>query len=69
MTRDSDVQNVADLAVDSVNAKLDVIYNNADVSSDVVDPRILATTGDEFKRVADVNLFGAFSELKMLPGY
>jgi NAD(P)-dependent dehydrogenase (short-subunit alcohol dehydrogenase family) len=66
VTRDSEVQNVADLAV-SMNAKLDVIYNNADVSSDV-DPRILSTTGDEFKRVVDVNLFGAFSELNMQPG-
>ena len=66
VTRDSEVQNVADLVV-SMNAKLDVIYNNADVSSDV-DPRILATTGDEFKRVVDVNLFGAFSELNMQPG-
>uniref|UniRef100_A0A2P2K5A6 Short chain alcohol dehydrogenase n=2 Tax=Rhizophora mucronata TaxID=61149 RepID=A0A2P2K5A6_RHIMU len=58
VTNDSDVQNAVDLAV-SKYGKLDIMFNNAAIFGSV-EPSILDTDNEVFKRVFDVNVFGAF---------
>ncbi|XP_075639050.1 short chain aldehyde dehydrogenase 1-like [Castanea sativa] len=58
VTSDSDVQNLVDFTI-SKYGKLDIMYNNAGTAGSM-DSRILATNNEEFKRVFDVNVFGAF---------
>ncbi|KAF2289669.1 hypothetical protein GH714_037833 [Hevea brasiliensis] len=53
VTCDSDVQNAVDLTV-SKHGKLDIMFSNAGISGNL-DPRILATDNEDFKRVFDVN--------------
>uniref|UniRef100_A0A6N2KE23 Uncharacterized protein n=1 Tax=Salix viminalis TaxID=40686 RepID=A0A6N2KE23_SALVM len=60
VTCDSDVRNAVDMAV-SKYGKLDIMFNNAGVvGTSTAAPRILAVENEDFKRVLDVNLFGAF---------
>lgn len=58
VTSDSDVKNVVDTAV-SKFGKLDIMFNNAGIPGDL-DFTILGSDNDNFKRVFDVNVFGAF---------
>ncbi|XP_065864945.1 short chain aldehyde dehydrogenase 1 [Euphorbia lathyris] len=62
VSSDSDVKNVVDSAV-SKYGKLDIMFSNAGVSGGL-DPRILATENDEFKKVFEVNVFGGFLAAK-----
>ncbi|KAJ9181331.1 hypothetical protein P3X46_009469 [Hevea brasiliensis] len=62
VTCDSDVQNAVDLTV-SKYGKLDIMFSNAGISGNL-DPRILATDNEDFKRVFDVNVFGGFLAAK-----
>ncbi|KAL2345267.1 hypothetical protein Fmac_006552 [Flemingia macrophylla] len=58
VTCDSDVENVVDVAV-SKYGSLDIMFNNAGISGDP--NRFIATSNnDAFKRVFDVNVYGAF---------
>ncbi|KAJ6749990.1 hypothetical protein OIU85_000600 [Salix viminalis] len=59
VTCDSDVRNAVDMAV-SKYGKLDIMFNNAGVVGTSTAPMILAVENEDFKRVLDVNLFGAF---------
>ncbi|XP_050229674.1 short chain aldehyde dehydrogenase 1-like [Mercurialis annua] len=58
VTNDKDVQNVIDFSM-SKYGKLDIMYNNAGVTGNL-DPTILATSNENFKRVFDVNVYGGF---------
>ncbi|KAA8516784.1 hypothetical protein F0562_017106 [Nyssa sinensis] len=58
VTKESDVQNAVDSAI-SKHGKLDIMFNNAGIGGNM-ESRILASDNDDFKRVLDVNLFGAF---------
>ncbi|OAY40808.1 secoisolariciresinol dehydrogenase [Manihot esculenta] len=58
VTCDSDVQNAVDTAV-SRYGKLDIMFSNAGISGKP-ETRILSTENEEFKKVLDVNAFGAF---------
>ncbi|KDP36157.1 hypothetical protein JCGZ_08801 [Jatropha curcas] len=58
VSNDLDVKNAVDLAV-SRYGKLDIMFNNAGISGNP-DPRILSTDNQDFKKVVDVNAFGAF---------
>lgn len=58
VTCDSEVQNLVELTV-SKYGKLDIMFNNAGISGNM-NPSILATNNEDFKRVFDVNVFGAF---------
>ncbi|KDP36168.1 hypothetical protein JCGZ_08812 [Jatropha curcas] len=58
VTDDSDVKNVVDFTV-SKYGKLDIMYNNAGITGDV-DPKILGSDNENFKRVFDVNVYGGF---------
>ncbi|KDP32981.1 hypothetical protein JCGZ_13012 [Jatropha curcas] len=62
ITNDSDVQNAVDLAIFKYG-KLDIMFSNAGISGPM-DPRILTTENEDFKRVFDVNVFGAFLAAK-----
>ncbi|KAF2307679.1 hypothetical protein GH714_030765 [Hevea brasiliensis] len=62
VTCDSDVQNAVDLAV-SRYGKLDIMFSNAAISGNL-GATILATENEDFKRVFDVNVFGAFLAAK-----
>lgn len=62
VTCDSDVQKAVDLAI-SKYGKLDIMFSNAAVSGNSP-PMILATENEDFKRVFDVNVFGAFLAAK-----
>lgn len=58
VTSDSDVKNVVDTAI-SKYGKLDIMYNNAGIGS--LDASILQPINyEKFKRVFDVNVYGAF---------
>jgi NAD(P)-dependent dehydrogenase (short-subunit alcohol dehydrogenase family) len=59
VTCDSDVKNAVDMAV-SKYGKLGIMFNNAGIVGTCKAPRILAVEIEDFKRVLDVNLFGAF---------
>ncbi|CAN1303059.1 Short chain aldehyde dehydrogenase 1, partial [Linum perenne] len=58
VTNPSHVSNAVDVAV-STYGQLDIMYNNAGISGDL-NPSILHSDDDNFKRVLDVNLFGSF---------
>lgn len=58
VTSDSDVKRLVDYAV-SKHGKLDIMYNNAGITGDI-DPTILGSDNDNFKRVFEVNVFGGF---------
>ncbi|XP_022746655.1 secoisolariciresinol dehydrogenase-like [Durio zibethinus] len=58
VTRESDVQNAVDLAV-SKYGKLDIMFNNAGILGEP-ELRAIASNIEDFKRVYDVNVFGAF---------
>ncbi|RXH81443.1 hypothetical protein DVH24_034864 [Malus domestica] len=58
VTVDSDVKNVVDVAL-SKYGRLDIMYNNAGISGKL-DPTILGADGENFKKVFDVNVYGAF---------
>ncbi|CAN0879470.1 Short chain aldehyde dehydrogenase 1 [Linum grandiflorum] len=58
VTNPAHVSDAVDAAV-STYGQLDIMHNNAGISGDF-DPRILNSDDDDFKRVLDVNLFGAF---------
>ncbi|KAJ9184544.1 hypothetical protein P3X46_004258 [Hevea brasiliensis] len=62
VTCDSDIQNAVDFAV-SKYGSLDIMFSNAGISG-IMDPRILATEIEDFKRVFDVNVFGTFLAAK-----
>ncbi|KAF2307690.1 hypothetical protein GH714_030834 [Hevea brasiliensis] len=62
VTCDSDIQNAVDFSV-SKYGSLDIMFSNAGISG-IMDPRILATEIEDFKRVFDVNVFGAFLAAK-----
>ncbi|KDP36166.1 hypothetical protein JCGZ_08810 [Jatropha curcas] len=61
VSSDSDVKNAVDLAV-SRYGKLDIMFNNAGIlgNPDFSNTRILPTENQDFKKVIDVNVFGAF---------
>ncbi|EEF32225.1 short chain alcohol dehydrogenase, putative [Ricinus communis] len=61
VTSDSDMQKAVDFAV-SKYGKLDIMFSNAGTSCP--SPSILATDNQDFKRVFDVNVFGAFLAAK-----
>ncbi|KAM7512690.1 hypothetical protein LguiB_011565 [Lonicera macranthoides] len=58
VTSDSDVKNVVDIAISKYGV-LDIMFNNAGIPGNV-DPTILGSDITNFKRVFDVNVFGAF---------
>ncbi|EEF35464.1 short chain aldehyde dehydrogenase 1 [Ricinus communis] len=62
VTCDSDVQNAVDFAV-SKYGKLDIMFSNAGVAGNVY-PSIVDTENEDFKRVFDINVFGAFLAAK-----
>ncbi|EEF28529.1 short chain alcohol dehydrogenase, putative [Ricinus communis] len=62
VTCDSDVQNVVDFSI-SKYGKLDIMFSNAGISGKVY-PGVVATENEDFKRVFDVNVFGAFLAAK-----
>lgn len=58
VTSDSDVKNAVDVAV-AKYGKLDIMYNNAGITGEM-DPTILGTEGENFKKVFEVNVYGGF---------
>ncbi|KAJ8754758.1 hypothetical protein K2173_012147 [Erythroxylum novogranatense] len=58
VTSDTDVKNVVDVAM-AKYGKLDIMYNNAGITGNL-DPTILGSDNDNFKRVFDVNVYGGF---------
>ncbi|GAB4833326.1 hypothetical protein Ancab_031571 [Ancistrocladus abbreviatus] len=58
VTSDSDMKNVVDTAM-SKYGKLDIMFNNAGIAGSL-DLTILGTNNEDFKRVFDVNVYGAF---------
>ncbi|KAK9985899.1 hypothetical protein SO802_030850 [Lithocarpus litseifolius] len=58
VTNESDVEKAVDMAV-SKYGKLDIMFNNAGISGNMVS-QILESENEDFKRVLDVNVFGAF---------
>lgn len=58
ITCDSDMQTAVDTTV-SKYGKLDIMFNNAGISGDM-EARVLASDNENFKKVIDVNLFGAY---------
>lgn len=59
VTSESDVKNVVDLAV-SKYGKLDIMYNNAGIAGDWNLSTVADSSIDDFKRVFEVNVYGAF---------
>ena len=55
---ESDIEKAVDMAV-SKYGKLDIMFNNAGISGNIVS-QILESENEDFKRVLDVNVFGAF---------
>jgi len=62
VTSDSHVGNAVDTAVTKYG-KLDIMFSNAGITGNI-DPRIEAIEYDDFKKVFDVNVFGAFLAAK-----
>ncbi|KAJ1394551.1 Short-chain dehydrogenase/reductase SDR [Sesbania bispinosa] len=58
VTSESDVKHVVDTAV-SKFGKLDIMYSNAGISGNL-NRSILASDNEDFKRVFDINVYGAF---------
>nr|GMD39632.1 secoisolariciresinol dehydrogenase-like [Ipomoea batatas]GMD42898.1 secoisolariciresinol dehydrogenase-like [Ipomoea batatas] len=59
VTSDADVKNLVDATV-SKFGKLDIMFNNAGVLGNNKNPSILDADGQDFRRVFDVNVLGAF---------
>ncbi|XP_042511105.1 secoisolariciresinol dehydrogenase-like [Macadamia integrifolia] len=59
VTNDDDVRNAVDTAV-SKYGKLDIMFNNAGISGDIIKRSILEADKEDFKRVLDVNVYGGF---------
>lgn len=55
---ETDMKNLVDWTV-SKHGKLDIMFNNAGISGDV-DPTILGSTSENFKKMFEVNVFGSF---------
>ncbi|XP_075636386.1 secoisolariciresinol dehydrogenase-like [Castanea sativa] len=58
VTNESDVEKAVDMAV-SEYGKLDTMFNNTGISS-IIRSQILELENEDFKRVLNVNVFGAF---------
>ncbi|CAL5331252.1 unnamed protein product [Camellia sinensis] len=58
VTNESDIQNAVDIAI-AKHGKLDIMFNNAGIPGKC-DMRIIEADGEDFKKVFDVNVFGAF---------
>ncbi|XP_038882752.1 secoisolariciresinol dehydrogenase-like [Benincasa hispida] len=58
VTSDSDVKNAVDFAVERYG-QLDIMYNNAGITGEM-DPTILGTKKENFKKVFEVNVYGGF---------
>lgn len=58
VTSDTDVKNVVDVAI-SKYGKLDIMYNNAGIPGQV-NQTIVEADNENFKRVFEVNVYGAF---------
>ncbi|GAB4833291.1 hypothetical protein Ancab_031537 [Ancistrocladus abbreviatus] len=58
VTSDSDMKNAVDTTM-SKYGKLDIMFNNAGIVGSL-DPTILGTNNEDFKRVFNVNVYGAF---------
>ncbi|GAB4856313.1 hypothetical protein Ancab_014241 [Ancistrocladus abbreviatus] len=59
VTSDSDVKNLINIAM-SEHGRLDIMYSNAGISGLLAEMAILNAENDDFKRVLEVNLYGAF---------
>lgn len=59
VTSATDVENLVDTAI-SKHGRLDVMYSNAGIVGKFSTLSILEANNDDFKRVLDVNLYGAF---------
>ncbi|XP_050243692.1 short chain aldehyde dehydrogenase 1-like [Quercus robur] len=58
VTNESDVEKAVEMAI-SKYGKLDIMFNNAGISGNI-ESGILESENENFKRVLDVNVFGAF---------
>lgn len=58
VTCDAEVKNVVEVAI-STFGKLDIMFNNAGISGKV-EPSILGSDNENFKKVLEVNVVGAF---------
>ncbi|XP_050243694.1 short chain aldehyde dehydrogenase 1-like [Quercus robur] len=58
VTNESDVKKAVDMAVTKYG-KLDIMFNNAGISGNI-ESQILESENEDFKRVLNVNVFGAF---------
>ncbi|KAM3689614.1 hypothetical protein ACB098_09G061300 [Castanea mollissima] len=58
VTNESDVEKAMDMAITKYG-KLDIMFNNASISSNI-EPQILESENEDFKRFLNVNVFGAF---------
>ncbi|XP_052173527.1 short chain aldehyde dehydrogenase 1-like [Diospyros lotus] len=58
VTNELDVKNAVDAAITKYG-QLDIMYNNAGITGGL-DFTVLGTDADDFKRVFDVNVYGAF---------
>lgn len=58
VTNESDVEKAVDMAVTKYG-KLDIMFNNAGISGNI-ETQILESENEDFKRVLNVNVFGAF---------
>ncbi|MED6211637.1 hypothetical protein PIB30_075652 [Stylosanthes scabra] len=59
VTSEQDVKNVVDFAV-SKHGHLDIMFNNAGTSGEPFKRPLEVSTAEDFKRVLEVNVFGAF---------
>ncbi|GAB4856312.1 hypothetical protein Ancab_014240 [Ancistrocladus abbreviatus] len=59
VTSDSDVKNLIDITM-SEHGRLDIMHSNAGISGQLAEMAILNAENDDFKRVLEVNLYGAF---------
>ncbi|XP_030927767.1 secoisolariciresinol dehydrogenase-like [Quercus lobata] len=58
VTNESDIKKAVDMAVTKYG-KLDIMFNNAGISGNI-ESQILESENEDFKRVLNVNVFGAF---------
>ncbi|MED6192165.1 hypothetical protein PIB30_007697 [Stylosanthes scabra] len=59
VTSEQDVKNAVDFAV-SKYGHLDIMFNNAGISGEPIKRPLEVSTAEDFKRVLEVNAFGAF---------
>ncbi|KAL5806488.1 hypothetical protein ACOSQ4_029221 [Xanthoceras sorbifolium] len=62
VTKETDVQNAVDTTI-SKHGKLDIFFSDAGISGNL-DPTISSINYEDFKRVFDVNVYGAFLAAK-----